>query len=187
LEQQKKRIAVFCGSRLGNDPKYIEAGKLLALAMVENNYDLVYGGGKIGLMGVIADEVLLLGGKVYGVIPEKLQSLEVGHHGITELHIVASMHERKAMMAEMSDAFIAMSGGIGTLEEIIEVFTWKQIGYHNKPCSFLDTDNYFLPLFEMLQKMISTGFLDQKHLTNLIIEHQPEILIAKINADLSGI
>ncbi len=184
MNSSQKRLAVFCGSRVGNNPAYALAAKQLAAVMVSEGFDLVYGGGKIGLMGIVADEVLMLGGKVYGVIPSKLQSMEVGHDGLTELHIVDTMHERKAMMAQMSDGFIAMAGGIGTLEEIIEVFTWQQIGYHDKPCAFLNTLNYYDPLFGLLQQMVKQNFLDQDQYKRLIIEHTAESLIKNLSTSL---
>lgn len=153
------RLAVFCGSRSGNDAKYRQLCLDLARQMKALNIDLVYGGGNVGLMGILADEVLRLGGKVYGVIPEKLMAVERGHTGSTELYVVKTMHERKAKMAELSDAFIAIPGGIGTLEEIFEVFTWAYLGYHNKPCGILNLHGFYTPLLEMLDKMVAEGFL----------------------------
>ncbi|MFT6866224.1 MAG: hypothetical protein ACJA08_001053 [Cyclobacteriaceae bacterium] len=175
---ENKKIAVFCGSKKGNQPVYVEAGRILANEMVKRNIDLVFGGGKVGLMGVIADEMLSLGGKVYGVIPEKLMKMEVGHTGITDLIVVETMHERKALMAEMADAFLAIPGGIGTLEEIIEVFTWQQIGYHNKPCAFLNTDNYYHYLFSFFDQMVAKEFLSLGHKNKLIIEKDPAAVLS---------
>ncbi|HTD03987.1 TIGR00730 family Rossman fold protein, partial [Undibacterium sp.] len=128
-----KSICVYCGSSIGASPVYAEAAKSLARQFVDNGIALVYGGGNVGLMGVIADEVMRLGGHATGVIPQALMNKEVGHTGLSKLHIVANMHERKAMMADLSDGFIAMPGGVGTLEELFEVFTWAQLGFHSKP------------------------------------------------------
>ncbi|MDH5608468.1 MAG: TIGR00730 family Rossman fold protein [Cyclobacteriaceae bacterium] len=154
-----KRIAVFCGSAKGSRPEYVQAAESLGELFVRENIGLVYGGGSIGLMGVMADTMMALGGEVTGVIPQKIFDWEVGHTGITHLHVVQSMHERKAMMADLSDAFIAMPGGIGTLEEIIEVFTWLQLGYHHKACGFLNVGGYFDHLFAYFDHMVREGFL----------------------------
>ncbi len=177
---ENRKLAVFCGSRTGNEPVFSEAGKILAAYMVSKNIDLVYGGGKVGLMGVIADEILRLGGKVYGVIPEKLMKMEVGHTGITNLQVVDTMHERKARMANMADAFLAIPGGIGTLEEIIEVFTWQQIGYHNKPCGFLNTNNYYDHLFAFFNQMVNKDFLTVDHKNKLIVEDDAKTIIDRL-------
>lgn len=177
---ENKKIAVFCGSRTGNIAHYTNAAIALAEEMVRSKIDLVYGGGKVGLMGIIADEVMKLGGKVYGIIPEKLMQMEVGHSGITELQIVGTMHERKARMAEMADAFIALPGGIGTLEEIIEVFTWQQIGYHDKPCAFLNTNNYYTTLFKFIDSMVEEGFLSSEQKERLVIDDSPQEILKKI-------
>ena len=131
-------------------------------------------------MGVLADEILRLGGNAYGVIPEKLHDMEVAHQGLTELHIVESMHDRKAMMARMADGFIAMPGGIGTLEEIIEIFTWQQIGYHQKPCAFLNTSSYYDSLLKMIEHMVTENFLDQNQYDKLIVDHHASTLLEGI-------
>ncbi|CAM9939567.1 unnamed protein product, partial [Chrysoparadoxa australica] len=144
------------------------------------NIGLVYGGGKVGLMGVLAEEMLRLGGEVHGVIPEKLMGWELGHTGITKLHVVDTMHDRKAMMADLSDAFIAMPGGIGTLEEFIEVFTWLQLDYHQKPCALYNPNNYFDKFMDFFQHMIDEGFLSRKIADTLIIESDIEILMSRI-------
>ena len=141
-----KRICVFCGSSEGSRPEYSAAAEEMAAELVRRNIGLVYGGSKVGLMGVIADAVLKAGGEVQGVIPEHLMALEVGHRGLTKLHVVQSMHERKALMADLSDAFVAMPGGFGTLEEFCEVVTWTQLGLHAKPCGILNVLNYYSPL-----------------------------------------
>ena len=148
--------------------------------LVKNDIGVVYGGGNVGLMGVLADEMVQLGGKITGVIPEKLQARELGHGTITELIVVETMHQRKAKMAEMADAFVALPGGIGTLEEIVEVFTWLQLGYHHKQCALLDADGFYTGLIQFLNHTVQEGFLDQSTLENLIIEKEPEVLIGKL-------
>jgi len=154
-----KRICVYCGSNSGARPIYAEAARELAKVLVLHEYELVYGGADKGIMGVIADAVLELGGKVHGVIPKLLCKKELAHQGLTELHVVSSMHERKTMMAALSDGFIAMPGGYGTLEEIIEIITWGQLRFHDKPCGLLNIDNYFGHLLKYLDNATAEGFL----------------------------
>jgi len=164
LQQISQRsVAIFCGSSSGSDPVYVEAAKAMATAIVERNLRLVYGAGSVGLMGAVADEMLRLGGTVLGVIPQFLVDMEVGHTGCTELIITASMHERKLAMAEASDAFIAMPGGIGTLEEIIEVFTWTQLGIHQKHCGLYNVNGYYDHLIALLGHMVQERFLKDAH------------------------
>ena len=148
-----KSIAVYCGSSAGTNPLYITQAQALAAAMVAQNLTLVYGGGRVGLMGTIADAVLALGGQVVGVIPDFLDAKELSHTGCTELHIVSSMHERKLMMADRADGFIAMPGGYGTLEELFEVLTWGQLGLHQKPVALLNVDGYYDHLLRALDRM----------------------------------
>lgn len=162
-------LAVFCGSSSGLDPIYEQSALELARELVDREITLVFGGGSIGLMGIMADEMMSRGGKVIGVIPQKLMEWEVGHTGITKLHVVESMHDRKALMAELSEGFIALPGGIGTLEEIIEVYTWQQLGYHAKPCAFLNVNGYYDRLFSFFDQMVAEGFLKPEHRENLII------------------
>jgi len=154
-----KAVAVFCGSSLGNDPVYADAARLTGRTLAERGIAVVYGGGHVGLMGTVADAALDAGGKVIGVIPRQLDDRELAHHGLTELHVVESMHERKAMMAELSDAFIALPGGAGTLEEIAEQWTWAQLTIHSKPCGFLDVAGFWTPMRQMLDGMVSSGFV----------------------------
>ncbi|HWU97682.1 MAG TPA: TIGR00730 family Rossman fold protein [Oxalicibacterium sp.] len=154
-----KSICVYCGSSFGNQPVYAEAARAMASEMVENNIELVYGGGKVGLMGVIADEILKLGGKATGVIPQALMDKEVGHTGLTHLHIVQNMHERKALMAELAEGFVAMPGGIGTLEELFEILTWSQLGFHQKPIGVLNVDGFYDGLIAFLQAQVRHGFV----------------------------
>jgi|ERR1700691_646957 uncharacterized protein (TIGR00730 family) len=154
-----KRICVFCGSSQDSRPEYGAAAEEMAAELVRRNIGLVYGGGNVGLMGVIADAVLRAGGAVQGVIPEHLMAREVGHKGLTKLHVVHSMHERKALMADLSDAFVASPGGVGTLEEFCEVVTWTQLGLHEKPCGILNVLGFYSPLLAMLDHAVEQLFL----------------------------
>jgi hypothetical protein len=158
-----KSLCVYCGSSPGASPVYAKAARALAGAMVAGNLALVYGGGNVGLMGIIADEVLRLGGEATGVIPQALLDKEVGHGGLTRLHVVKDMHERKAMMAELSDGFIAMPGGIGTLEELFEVLTWSQLGFHDKPIGLLNADGFYDGLIQFMQHLVTQRFLKSEH------------------------
>jgi uncharacterized protein (TIGR00730 family) len=154
-----KRICVFCGSSPGGRPEYRAAAEEMGAELVRRNIGLVYGGGNVGLMGMIADAVLRAGGEAVGVIPEHLMAREVGQRGLTKLHVVGSMHERKALMADMSDAFIALPGGFGTLEEFCEVVTWTQLGLHAKPCGILNVLEYYSPLLAMFDHAAEERFL----------------------------
>ena len=154
-----KRICVYCGSNPGARPVYADAARHLAEVLYEQGLELVYGGAAKGIMGVIADRMLALGGKVHGVIPEFLQAKEIAHTELSELHVVASMHERKSLMAELSDGFIALPGGFGTLEEIVEIVTWGQLRMHAKPCGLLNIDGYFDALLQFLGHAEAEGFL----------------------------
>ncbi|MFT4186952.1 MAG: TIGR00730 family Rossman fold protein [Aeromicrobium sp.] len=152
-------VAVFCGSRFGDDPAYAEAAVLVGRTLGERGVRVVYGGGRVGLMGVVADAALDAGGEVVGVIPRSLDEREVAHQGLTELYVVETMHERKAIMAERADAFLTLPGGIGTLEEIAEQWTWTQLGIHAKRGGFLDVGGYWRPLRTMIDTMVAQGFL----------------------------
>lgn len=152
-------VCVFCGSGSGIRPSYTAAAERVGTELVRRRLTLVYGAGDVGLMGILANAVLAAGGRVIGVIPEALVQREVAHHGLTELHVVDSMHERKALMAELADAFIALPGGIGTLEELCEVLTWAQLGIHHKPVGLLNVDDYFSPLITMLDHAVAEGFM----------------------------
>jgi uncharacterized protein (TIGR00730 family) len=170
-------ICVFTGSRHGTHPEYGEGARQLARELVERNYGMVYGGGNVGLMKVIADTVLELGGHVTGIIPDSLVTKEVAHRGLSDLRIVQSMHERKALMAELSDGFIAMPGGIGTMEEFFEVLSWAQLGIHRKPCGLLNTAGYYDRLIDFLDHAVEHDFLKPKHRSLLILANEPpEIL-----------
>jgi uncharacterized protein (TIGR00730 family) len=177
-----KRICVFIGSRHGSQPEYADAARQLSRELVERNYGLVYGGGNVGLMKVIADTVLELGGHVTGVIPDSLVSKEVAHRGLSELRIVQSMHERKAMMAALSDGFIALPGGIGTMEEFFEVLSWAQLGIHCKPCGLLNTGGYYDRLVEFLDHAVEHDFLKPKHRSLLIMANEPPDILSRFEA-----
>jgi uncharacterized protein (TIGR00730 family) len=154
-----KRICVFCGSSPGSRPEYRAAAEEMGAELVRRNIGLVYGGGNVGLMGIIADAVLKAEGEAVGVIPEHIMSREIGHKGLTKLHVVHSMHERKALMADLSDAFIAMPGGFGTLEEFCEVLAWSQLGLHAKPCGILNVRGFYTPLLAMFDHAVEERFL----------------------------
>ena len=154
-----KSLCVYCGSNSGANPVYAERAIALGTRMARDGIRLVYGGGNIGLMGTVADAVLAAGGQVVGVIPKQLVDMEVAHLGLTELEVVGSMHERKSRMFDLADAFVALPGGFGTLEEIIEMLTWRQLGIGNKPCAILDTDGYWSPLVAMMDRMVEQKFL----------------------------
>ncbi len=171
------RICVFTGSRHGVLPEYADAAKQLGRELVARGYGLVYGGGKVGLMTVIADTVLELQGHVTGVIPNSLVSKEVAHFGLSDLRVVGSMHERKALMAESSDGFIAMPGGIGTMEELFEVLSWAQLGLHEKPCGLLNVAGYYDPLIQFLDHAVEQDFIKPKHRALMIVESEPGRLL----------
>jgi uncharacterized protein (TIGR00730 family) len=175
-----RSICVYCGSAAGNSPAFHLAATTLAHHLVSKNLELVYGGGNVGLMKVIADEVLKLGGHVTGVIPKALMEREVGHSSLNKLHVVSNMHERKALMAELSDGFIALPGGIGTMEELFEMFTWLQLGFHQKPLGLLNVDGFYDHLLQFLEHAVSSGFLKPEHNTLLIKENDPSLLINRM-------
>lgn len=172
-----RRICVYCGSSMGRRPEFSAAARELAQVLVRHDLELVYGGADKGIMGVIADAVLEQGGKVHGVIPQMLVDKEIAHRGLTELHIVASMHARKTMMAALADGFVAMPGGFGTLEEIIEIVTWGQLRFHDKPCGLLNTDGYFDHLLAYLDKASAEGFLRAENRDMLLSDADPAGLI----------
>ncbi len=177
-----KSICIFCGSSKGKKEAYIETCIELAELLVKENIKMVYGGGNVGLMGQLADEVLKRSGEVVGVIPESLAEKEVAHQGLSKLHVVSSMHERKALMADLSDGFIALPGGIGTLEEIIEAFTWTQLGIHSKACGLLNVSNYYDKLEAFLQHMVAQEFLKPFHKKMLLIKEKPHELLDAMKA-----
>lgn len=175
-----KRLAVYCGSSEGNNPIYMKEARKLGNCLADANIELVYGGANVGLMGAVADGVLEKGGKVIGVLPEKLQSVEIAHEKLTELHIVKTMHERKAMIADYVDGFIALPGGTGTLEEWFEVFTWAQIGYHQKPCALLNINQYYQPIMTLFDHMTEQGFVKEGYKELIVIEDDSETLIERL-------
>lgn len=172
-----QRLCVFCGSKKGNQPDYAEAAQALGELMVRENIDLVFGGGRIGLMRVIADTVLEGGGEAIGVIPHGLAKKEVAHQRVTELHLVDSMHERKAIMAQLSDGFIAMPGGLGTLEEIAEALTWGQLGIHKKPCGILNVGGFYDDLVSFLDTATAHEFLKPEQRALISVGKEPEGLL----------
>ena len=176
-----RRICVFTGSRHGARSEYAEAAKRLGRDLVARNYGLVYGGGNVGLMTVIADTVLELNGHVTGVIPGSLVGKEVAHRGLSDLRVVDSMHERKALMAELSDGFIAMPGGIGTMEEFFEVLSWAQLGIHEKPCGLLNVAGYYDPLIQFLDHAVAEDFIKPKHRALLIVESESARLLDRFD------
>lgn len=172
-----RRIAVFCGSNTGRSSVYAESARHLGRLFLERDIGLVYGGGNVGLMGILADTLLDGGGEVLGVIPKSLEEREVAHHGITELTVVQTMHERKQKMYDLADAVIAMPGGIGTLDELFESWTWNQLGYLNEPCGLLNITGYFQPLVDMLDRMVTEGFLRREQRDMLQVSDRPEELL----------
>ncbi len=172
-----KTLCIYCGSSPGRLDAYGTAGCALAKALVSRNISLVYGGAGIGLMGMVADQVLKLGGEVIGVIPKALAHKEVAHKNLTQLHVTESMHERKMLMAELSDGFIALPGGIGTLEELFEIWTWAQLGFHHKPCGLLNVEGYYDSLIGFLDHVLAEKFVKKEHHAMLIIETNPDLLL----------
>ena len=163
-----RRLAVYCGSAAGADAAFADAARLLGRTMVERDIDLVYGGGRLGLMGIVADAVLDAGGKVYGVIPQSLVDHEVAHRGCTELYTVTNMHERKAKMTELTDAFVALPGGIGTLDELFEAWTWNALGYHSQPLCLLNVNGFWNDLAEFMDHVSASGFLSPARRSQLL-------------------
>jgi uncharacterized protein (TIGR00730 family) len=177
-----KRLCVYCGSNTGKDDSYAVAARELGEILAQSNIGLVYGGSSRGIMGVLADAVLAGGGNVEGVIPQPLLDKEVAHDGLTEMHVVDSMHARKSMMAVLSDGFIALPGGFGTLEEIIEIVTWSQLRFHEKPCGLLNVNGYFNHLLSYLDHAEAEGFLRPEHRAILLVSRQPADLIRRFES-----
>jgi uncharacterized protein (TIGR00730 family) len=174
-------LAVYCGSAPGSQPVFAEATRATATAMVGRGVDLVYGGGRLGLMGLIADSVLAGGGRVYGVIPQALVDIEVAHVGLTELHTVANMHERKAKMTDLADAFLALPGGIGTLDELFEAWSWNALGYHKKPFCLLNVDGFWDGMIEFIDHATQSGFLSSSRRRQLLVAETPEEALEKLD------
>lgn len=174
------KIAVFCGSGHGSDPAYAAAASDVGRVLAQRSITVVYGGGHVGLMGRVADAAISAGGDVIGVIPNRLDQRELTHPGLTETHVVGSMHERKLLMAELADAFLALPGGAGTLEEIAEQWTWAQLGIHDKPSAFLDINNFWQPVRQMRDHMVTSGFVTQANAEVLTFDSDLERLIDRL-------
>nr|WP_157452582.1 TIGR00730 family Rossman fold protein [Chloroherpeton thalassium] len=177
-----KSICVFCGSNLGGKPEYKEATQAFGKLLARKNIRLIYGGGNVGLMGIIASSVMEAGGEVVGVIPKFLADKELAHTDVSKLHVVGSMHERKALMADLSDGFVALPGGIGTLEEIFEVFTWAQLGLHEKPCAVLNVAGFYDHLYTFLQNTVEMRFMKAPNLDMLILESDAEKMLERMKS-----
>ena len=178
--REVKRVLVFCGSSPGGRPEYAEIAEALGRLCASRGLEVVYGGAHVGLMGVLADSALAAGGNVIGVIPNRLVEAEIAHAGLTELHIVETMHERKALMAELSDAVIALPGGTGTLDELFEMFTWSQLGLTRVPIALLDVCDYWQPLLGFLEHAVNERFLRPEHLETLLVERDPGQLLDRL-------
>jgi uncharacterized protein (TIGR00730 family) len=174
------RLCVFCGSSDGARPAYVASAEALGRALAEQGVGLVYGGGRVGLMGAVANATLAAGGEAIGVIPKALYAKEVGHIGLTELHVVASMHERKALMAELADGFIALPGGFGTLEEFCEILTWAQLGFHRKPFGILNVEGYYDPLLTFFDYTVAEGFVRAEHRGIIQVSDDPAELVTTV-------
>lgn len=177
-----ERICVYCGSSPGDRPVHAALARSVGEMIARRGLSLVFGGGRVGLMGVVADAALAAGGEVIGVIPQRLIDAEVAHAGLTRLDVVASMHERKARMAELSDAFIALPGGFGTLDELFEILTWAQLGLHGKPCGLIDVDGYYAPLVAWADAAVAAGFVRPAHRRLLMIDTDPAALLERLAA-----
>lgn len=175
-------ICVYCGSSPGSDPAFLQSAREVGALLAKRGHTLVYGGGNVGLMGAVADAVMAAGGHVVGVIPDHLASKELAHNGLTKLHVVASMHERKHLMASLADGFLALPGGIGTLEEIIEVFVWMQLALHAKPCALLNVNGYYDPLVSFLTRMTESRFLRAEQLSQLIVAREPAEALDRLSS-----
>ena len=173
-----KTVCVYCGASLGADPAYAEAARQVGAALAERGLRVVYGGASVGLMGLVADTALAAGGEVVGIIPQQLVDREIAHTGLTQLHVVSSMHERKALMAELSDAFVALPGGIGTLEELIEVYTWSYLGIHDKPFGLINTNGYYDGFTAFLDHAVEEAFLRPEVRKRLTVAPTSEELLA---------
>jgi len=177
-----KRICVFCGSSAGKNPAYRDAAEALGRLLAREGIGLVYGGSSVGLMTAVADAALTAGGEVIGVIPRSLEAKEIAHPGLSALHVVGSMHERKALMVELADGFVALPGGMGTFDEFFEVVTWAQLGIHVKPCGFLNVEGYYDRLTAFLDHAVAEGFVKGDHREMIIVEERPEELLERFRA-----
>lgn len=177
-----KSVCVFCGSSSGTRPEFAAAAAALGSALAARGTTLVFGGGRVGLMGVAADAVLEAGGRAVGVMPRHLIDREIGHSGLTELHVVESMHERKQLMADLSDAFIMLPGGFGTWDEFCEVVTWSQLGLHRKPCGILDVADYYAPFIALADGAVENGFVRPAHRGMLVVERDADMLLTRLSS-----
>ena len=180
------RVCVFCGASAGGRPAYAEAARAFGTLLAERGIGLVTGGGSVGLMGIVADAAIEAGGETLGVIPRRLVDRELGHHGLSALYVVESMHERKALMHELSDAFVALPGGYGTLDELFEALTWRQLGIHGKPVGVLDVEGYFQPLLALLDGLVEGGFVHEASRTGLLVAAEPAALLGLLEAAPAG-
>ena len=179
------RVSVFCGSSPGRDPAYREAAEGLAVALAAAGHGVVYGGASVGLMGVVADAALAAGAEVHGVIPRSMTGRELAHEGLTRLDVVDGMHARKARMAELSDAVVALPGGLGTLEELFEVWTWRQLDLHSQPLGLLEVGGFWQPLLDLLDGMVDAGFVGERSRRWLLVDDDPARLVARLAGDAS--
>jgi len=177
-----RRVCVFCGSSPGTNPVYLEAAREVGRTLARRGLGLVYGGGSVGLMGAAADAAMAAGGEVIGVIPRALQLRELAHGHLTSLHVVGSMHERKAKMAELAHGFVALPGGMGTLEEFAEILTWAQLGLHARPCGLLDVDGYYRPLLAFFDQAVAAGFIRPEHRALVLVDARPDALLDRFEA-----
>ena len=181
-----KRLAVYCGSAAGSDPRFADAARAMGEAIVERGLELIYGGGRLGLMGIVADTVINAGGTAYGVIPRALVDKEVAHTGLTDLYTVTTMHERKAKMTELCDAFVCLPGGIGTLDEMFEAWTWNALGYHAQPFALLNVADFWTPFVGFMEHVSETGFLSKRRLKQLIVADTPDEVINLLDEAAAG-
>lgn len=177
-----QRLCVFCGSGIGSDPAFVAAAREVGVVLASQQIALVYGGGGAGLMGAIADATLAAGGAAIGVIPHALATAEIAHSGLTEMHVVDTMHERKSKMADLADGFLALPGGLGTLEEIFEILTWAQLEIHDKPCGFLNAAGYYDRLIEFLDQAVTRGLLKPEYRGMILVATDPAEMLAKMRA-----
>jgi uncharacterized protein (TIGR00730 family) len=181
-----RRLAVYCGASMGTNPRFADLARTLGVEMADRGIGLVYGGGRLGLMGVVADAVMNAGGEAYGVIPQALIDLEVAHTGLTELHLVNTMHERKAMMTELTDAFVAIPGGIGTLDELFEAWSWNALGYHAKPFALLNVDGFWDGMIAFLDNVTSSGFMSPARRAQLLVSDGIGDVIDQLDAAIGA-
>jgi uncharacterized protein (TIGR00730 family) len=175
-----RRVCVFCGASSGGHAGYAEAARAFGAAVASRGLGLVYGGGRVGLMGAVAEGALAGHGEVIGVIPQELVARELGHGGLTDLHVVASLHERKALMAELADGFVALPGGFGTLDELMEQLTWSQLGLHSKPVGLLDVEGYWRPLISLARHATEEGFVRESDLASIAVANEPDVLLDRL-------